>query len=266
MHCKWIQFIYLYDHSGGNTVKILARNHQYLGVNEAIKAYEARKLNDGKLGVFWHTQGSGKSYSMVFLAQKIRRKFAGSPTIVVLTNRDELNKQISDTFENCGLLGKTNVWYSLKSKDKLGKLSQNVSQTMIDENRIDEAVDCYNMGKDVRLYRQDKLIMKIKNYAFDLYKTAFRTMWSKRFVIGIPLTITEMLVKAVMYVFVCAYSIAGVFGVGSIIKYVGFIKALIDCITNGFSVFGDIKYNTPFVRDYLTYFDIPKKCIRDRLR
>ena len=42
----------LYDHSDGKTVKILARNHQYLGVNEAVKAYEARKLNDGKLGVF----------------------------------------------------------------------------------------------------------------------------------------------------------------------------------------------------------------------
>ncbi|MBQ9720932.1 MAG: type I restriction endonuclease subunit R, partial [Oscillospiraceae bacterium] len=96
----------LYDHSGGRTAKILARNHQYLGVNEAVRAYAARKLRGGKLGVFWHTQGSGKSYSMVFLAQKIRRKFAGSPTIVVLTDRDELNKQISDTFENCGLLGK----------------------------------------------------------------------------------------------------------------------------------------------------------------
>ncbi len=96
----------LYDHSGGRTAKILARNHQYLGVNEAVRAYAARKLNNGKLGVFWHTQGSGKSYSMVFLSQKIRRKFAGSPTIVVLTDRDELNKQISDTFENCGLLGK----------------------------------------------------------------------------------------------------------------------------------------------------------------
>lgn len=97
----------LYDHTDGRTAKILARNHQYLGVNEAMKAYGNRKLNDGKLGVFWHTQGSGKSYSMVFLAQKVRRKFEGSPTFVVLTDREELNKQISDTFENCGLLGKT---------------------------------------------------------------------------------------------------------------------------------------------------------------
>lgn len=97
----------LYDHTDGRTAKILARNHQYLGVNEAMKAYANRKLNDGKLGVFWHTQGSGKSYSMVFLAQKVRRKFEGSPTFVILTDREELNKQISDTFENCGLLGKT---------------------------------------------------------------------------------------------------------------------------------------------------------------
>ena len=80
----------LYDHTDGRTVKILARNHQYLGVNEAVKAYEARKLRNGKLGVFWHTQGSGKSYSMAFFAGKIRRKCVGSPTIVVLTDREEL--------------------------------------------------------------------------------------------------------------------------------------------------------------------------------
>ena len=119
----------LYDHSGGHTAKILARNHQYLGVNETVKAYEARKLNDGKLGVFWHTQGSGKSYSMVFLSQKIRRKFAGSPTIVVLTDREELNTQISDTFENCGLLGKTKASQFMASSgdDLINKLKGNPS-------------------------------------------------------------------------------------------------------------------------------------------
>ena len=95
----------LFDKSTGRTAKILARNHQYLGVNEAVKAYAERGMREGKLGVFWHTQGSGKSYSMVFLAQKIRRKFAGTPTIVVLTDREELNKQISGTFAGCGLLG-----------------------------------------------------------------------------------------------------------------------------------------------------------------
>ena len=119
----------LYDHSGGHTAKILARNHQYLGVNEAIKAYAARKLNDGKLGVFWHTQGSGKSYSMVFLAQKVRRKFEGSPTFVILTDREELNSQISDTFENCGLLGKTKAakFIATSGDDLVQKLKGNPS-------------------------------------------------------------------------------------------------------------------------------------------
>lgn len=112
----------LFDHSGGRTAKIFARNHQYLGVNEAVESYKARKLKNGKLGVFWHTQGSGKSYSMVFLAQKIRRKFAGSPTFVILTDRDELNKQISDTFEACGQLSGKARQYIPSSGAKLHEM------------------------------------------------------------------------------------------------------------------------------------------------
>ena len=119
----------LYDHSDGKITKILARNHQYLGVNEAIEAYKSRKLNNGKLGVFWHTQGSGKSYSMVFIAKKILRKFEGSPTFVILTDRDDLNKQISDTFENCGLLGKTKAsqFIATSGEDLVEKLKGNPS-------------------------------------------------------------------------------------------------------------------------------------------
>ena len=119
----------LFDHSGGKCAKIFARNHQYLGVNEAVESYKARKLKNGKLGVFWHTQGSGKSYSMVFLAQKIRRQFTGSPTFVILTDRDELNKQISDTFENCGLLGnaKASQYIAQSGEDLIQKLQNNPS-------------------------------------------------------------------------------------------------------------------------------------------
>ena len=119
----------LYDHSGGRTAKILARNHQYLGVNQAVEMYRNRQYLNGKLGVFWHTQGSGKSYSMLFLAQKIRRKFKGSPTFLVLTDRDELNKQISDTFENCGLLGnvKAKKFIASSGEDLKSKLKGNPS-------------------------------------------------------------------------------------------------------------------------------------------
>lgn len=119
----------LYDHSDGRTVKIMARNHQYLGVNQAVEMYKNREYINGKLGVFWHTQGSGKSYSMLFLAQKIRRKFTGSPTIVVLTDREELNKQISDTFENCGMLGnvKASKFIAQSGEDLITKLKGNPS-------------------------------------------------------------------------------------------------------------------------------------------
>lgn len=119
----------LYDHSDGKTAKILARNHQYLGVNEAVEVYKERKLRDGKLGVFWHTQGSGKSYSMLFLSQKIKRKFEGTPTIVILTDREELNKQISDTFEACGLLGesKAKTFMAKSGSDLVAKLNGNPS-------------------------------------------------------------------------------------------------------------------------------------------
>ncbi len=117
----------LYDTSGGRTEKILARNHQYLGVNEAVESYRNREFNNGRLGVFWHTQGSGKSYSMVFFSQKIRRKFPGSPTFVVLTDRDELNRQISDIFEACGCLGSADAgqFIATSGDDLIVKLKGN---------------------------------------------------------------------------------------------------------------------------------------------
>jgi len=98
------KYFILFDSSDGITAKIMAQNHQYLGVKKAAEAYLNRQFNNGKLGVFWHTQGSGKSYSIVFLSKLIREKFAGSPTIVIITDRKELDTQIYNTFENCGLL------------------------------------------------------------------------------------------------------------------------------------------------------------------
>ncbi len=118
----------IYDHSEGRTTKILSRNHQYLGVNRAIEAYRDRKFKDGKLGVFWHTQGSGKSYSMVFFARKINRKFEGSPTFVVLTDREELNSQISELFVNCGLIGgEAKNYIASSGKNLIDRLKDNPS-------------------------------------------------------------------------------------------------------------------------------------------
>jgi type I restriction enzyme R subunit len=90
------------EHKAG-LAKILGQNHQFLGVNNAIASMlEARKLGHGRAGVFWQTQGSGKSFSMVFFAQKILRTLAGNWTFVVVTDRVELDEQIAKTFKSAG--------------------------------------------------------------------------------------------------------------------------------------------------------------------
>ena len=94
----------LFDDSLGPTVKIIGRNHQVLGVNQAIEAVKDRKQREGKLGVFWHTQGSGKSYSMVFFTRKIHRKLGGNYTFLICTDRDDLDGQIYKTFAGCKLV------------------------------------------------------------------------------------------------------------------------------------------------------------------
>ncbi|MFC2077962.1 type I restriction endonuclease subunit R [Candidatus Bipolaricaulota bacterium] len=94
----------VFDDSLGAPAKILARNHQLLGVNRAIEAVRERKARKGRLGVFWHTQGAGKSYSMVFFTRKIHRKLGGNFTFLVLTDRDDLDAQIYKTFAGCGVV------------------------------------------------------------------------------------------------------------------------------------------------------------------
>lgn len=93
----------LFDESSGKLVKIVARNHQFLGVNKAILAVRNREELERRLGVFWHTQGSGKSYSIVFFVRKVHRLLGGNFTFLVCTDRDDLDSQIYKTFAGCGL-------------------------------------------------------------------------------------------------------------------------------------------------------------------
>ena len=95
----------LFDDAGDRTIKIVARNHQFLGVNRALRAVGNRQQNLGKLGVFWHTQGSGKSYSMLFFTRKVHRRIGGNYTFLVVTDRDDLDGQIYGTYVGCGVVG-----------------------------------------------------------------------------------------------------------------------------------------------------------------
>jgi type I restriction enzyme R subunit len=94
----------LFQEVPGGLIKLTAKNHQYMGVNNALEALADIRQRDGKLGVFWHTQGSGKSVSMIFFAQKVLRKLPGNWTFVVVTDRQELDGQIYKNFASAGVV------------------------------------------------------------------------------------------------------------------------------------------------------------------
>jgi len=121
----YIENFILYDRKGASINKILAKNHQFLGVNNAFQAFENRQELQGKLGVFWHTQGSGKSYSMVMLARKIRRKCTGNFTFLIITDRDDLDKQIYKTFQRCGFMSEHEKCQPTKSNELRKELRTN---------------------------------------------------------------------------------------------------------------------------------------------
>lgn len=89
-----------FSNEGINTYKILAGYHQYFAVKKAIESTKHATVTDGKGGVFWHTQGSGKSLSMVFYAHLLQEAL-DSPTIVVLTDRNDLDDQLYSQFVKC---------------------------------------------------------------------------------------------------------------------------------------------------------------------
>jgi len=99
----------LFDEATSETKKIVPRYFQYLGVNRAFANIIQRQELQGKLGVFWHTQGSGKSYSMVWLSQKTLRKLAGNFTFVIVTDRNQLDGQAYKNFLHAGVIHEAEV-------------------------------------------------------------------------------------------------------------------------------------------------------------
>ncbi len=132
-----------------DVVKIAAKNHQFLGVNNAIQNFSLRLQHDkegtdqgnkGKLGVFWHTQGSGKSYSMIFFTRKIFRKFTGNFTFLIVTDRDDLDGQIYRNFLGAGAFTKDTKCSPANSEDLREMLQTNTRYifTLIHKFRYDK--------------------------------------------------------------------------------------------------------------------------------
>jgi type I restriction enzyme R subunit len=119
----------LYSEERKGLVKMVAKYHQYFGVNAVVENVRAMQKNKGRLGVFWHTQGSGKSYSMVFTAQKILRTLGSNYTFLIVTDREDLDDQIYKNFANAGVLRKKET--SIRAQN-----STHLRQLLGEDNRI----------------------------------------------------------------------------------------------------------------------------------
>lgn len=107
------------------TQKIIAQNHQFIGVNKGFDQFLRREALGGKLGVFWHTQGSGKSFSMIFYVRKILRKLPGNFSFVVVTDREDLDGQIYRNFLNTGTVSQADMAQPKNSEQLRAFLGQN---------------------------------------------------------------------------------------------------------------------------------------------
>jgi len=116
----------VFDDAKGGLIKIVAKNHQFLGVNNSVAALTEIKENQGRLGVFWHTQGSGKSFSMVFFSQKVLRKVPGNWTFLVITDRDDLDNQIYKNFASTGAV----------TEDCQAESSEHLKQLLQEDHRF----------------------------------------------------------------------------------------------------------------------------------
>src|SRR5205814_7012567 len=137
----------LFSEAKGEVAKLIAKNHQYLGVNKAISAAQQIKANQGKLGVFWHTQGSGKSYSMVFFSQKVLRRLAGNWTFLIVTDRDDLDGQIYRNFASTGAVVEEEQRVRAQSAEHLKQLLNTEDHryifTLIQKFRLEEGEKQY---------------------------------------------------------------------------------------------------------------------------
>lgn len=136
----------VFETARGGLIKKVAKNHQYLGVNKAIaQMIKLRECGNKeaakKLGVFWHTQGSGKSLSMVFFTQKVLRKLPGKWTFVMVTDRSELDEQIYKTFTATGAItgAEVNATSAENLKQLLGEDHRYVF-SLIQKFRTDKGV------------------------------------------------------------------------------------------------------------------------------
>jgi len=154
------------------TSKIIAQNHQFMGVNSAFERFLDRDKHHGRLGVFWHTQGSGKSFSMIFYARKIFRKVTGNFSFVVVTDRQDLDGQIYRNFLNTGTVKEKDAAQPSNAEEMRKFLGQNkkVVFTLIQKFRYDKG------KKYPRLFDPDKEKREVVVMVDEAHRTQYKSL------------------------------------------------------------------------------------------
>ncbi len=125
-----VQNFICFNDTGSKVIKILAAYHQYFGVKKALLRAQDAILGDGKIGVFWHTQGSGKSLSMVFFAHLLQKVLPGT-TFVVITDRNDLDDQLFSQFSRCAKFLRQMPHQATNRKDLIEKLTHRETSGII---------------------------------------------------------------------------------------------------------------------------------------
>ena len=148
----------VYEPSRGRLVKKLPRYQQYRAVRAAVDRMLTGRKPEERGGVVWHTQGSGKSLTMLWLATKLRREpRLGNPTIVVVTDRRQLDRQIAGTFERCGFPAPEQA---ATSRDLRRLLTAGAGRTIMTTiQKFEEALAAPEGGLDVLNPSEDVLVM-----------------------------------------------------------------------------------------------------------
>lgn len=121
--------LYILLRSQRQSAQSSSKKSPILGVNSAVSAVNQIRQNQGKLGVFWHTQGSGKSYSMVFFSQKVLRKLLGNWTFLIITDREDLDAQIYKNFAYAGAVTEPEKEVRANNAEHLKQMLQNFEQS-----------------------------------------------------------------------------------------------------------------------------------------
>ena len=163
------------------------------------------------------------------------------------------------------LLVSLSIFISMKNSKKLSKLGEEMSDNMIYVNKISNSYGGYQMGKDIRIYDMIKIYKRLNDEVEQAHIKGSRKYWFGHRNTLIPDAIISQVINFLTYAFVCLNAVRGLFQVGSVILYVGYISRLIDAFKSFSSNIAMYKMNLPFLQHYLKFFDIENTMTKGRM-